>query len=62
MIKNNPSKSIKSIAREIGVSKILIRQIVHEDIQYFSYKMREDQFLLQAMKDTRKDSTAKLFN
>ena len=36
MIENDPSKLIK----DMGVSKFLIRQLVHEDIQYFSSKMR----------------------
>ena len=34
----------------------LIRQVVCEDIQYFSYKMRKGQFLSQAMISKRKDS------
>ena len=38
MINNNPSESGKSIARYIGVSELLTRQILHEDIRYFSYK------------------------
>ena len=38
MIENNPSKSIGSIARNMGMSEFLIRQIVHEDIWYSSYK------------------------
>ena len=51
MMHNNPSKSIRSIAMDIEVSKFLIRQVVHEDIHYFSYKMRKSQFLSPAMKD-----------
>ena len=44
MNKNDPSKSIRSIAMNMGVSEFLIRQVVQEDIQYFSYKMRNGQF------------------
>ena len=40
MIDNNPSKSIKSIAT-VRVSEFLIRQVVHENIQYLSYKLRK---------------------
>ena len=58
MIDNNPSKSITYI----GESEFLIRQVVHEDIHYFSYKMRKGQFLSQAVKDKRKDRAAKLLN
>ena len=32
MIGNDPSKSIRSIARDMGVSEFLIRQVVHKDI------------------------------
>ena len=39
-----------------------IRQVVHEDIHYFSYKMRKGKFLSQAMKDKRKDNIEKLLN
>ena len=44
-IVNDPSKSIKSIARNIRISEFLIKQVVHEDIQYFSYKMKKSKFL-----------------
>ena len=57
MIENNPSKTIRFKARDMEVSEFLIHQVGHEDIQYFSYKMRKGQFLLQAMKDKRKDFT-----
>ena len=45
MIDNNPSKSIRSIVRDMGVSEFFISQVMHEDILYFSYKMRKGQFL-----------------
>ena len=62
MIDNNPSKSIMSIASDIGAFKFLIRLVVHENIKHFSYKMRKGQFLSQDMKDERKDHDAKLIN
>ena len=37
------SKSIKAIAMDTGVFEFLIRQTVHEDIRYSSFKMRKDQ-------------------
>ena len=40
------------------MSDLKVGQIVHEDIQYFSFKMRKDRFLSQAVKD----SIVKLFN
>ena len=46
----------------MGMSEFIIRQIMHKDIWYFSYKMRKSQFLSQAMKYKRKGCTAKLLN
>ena len=60
MIDNDPNKSIRFIASDVAVSNFLIRQVVHEDIQYFLYKIRKGQFLSQAMMDKRKDLSAKL--
>ena len=37
MTDNDPSKSMRAIARETGVSELLIRQTVHEHIRYISY-------------------------
>ena len=61
-IDNNSSKSIRSISRVMGLSKFLIKQVVHEDICFFSNKMRKGQFLLQAIKEKRKNCAAKLLN
>ena len=47
-------------SRDIGMSEFLIRQIVHEDIRYFSYKMRKFHFLITL--DKRKDHAAMLIN
>ena len=61
VIDDGPSKLIKSVTRDMGASEFLIKQIVHEDVQYSSYKMRNGQFLSRAIKDKRKDHAAKLF-
>lgn len=53
-IDNDPFKSIRSIARDIGVSEFLIRRVVLEDIWYSSYEMRKGQFFSQGIKDKRK--------
>ena len=44
-IDNNLSKLLRFIAKVMGMYEFLIRQLVHEDIWYFSYKMRNGQFL-----------------
>ena len=41
MIDNNPSESIRSKVRDMGKSEFLIKQVMHQDIQYFSYRMRK---------------------
>ena len=62
VIDNNPSNSIRFIAKDMGVSEFLSWQIMHEDIHYFTYKMRKSQFLSQALNDKSKDYAAKFFN
>ena len=57
MIKNNPSKSIGSIVRNMGMSEFLIRQIVHKDIWYSLYN-KEPIFI----KDHEKQEKRKLWN
>ena len=54
MIDNDPSKSIRSIAWDMGVAEFLIKQVVHEDFCYFSYKMRKSQFFPKPWKTRRK--------
>ena len=41
MIDNNPSQSIRSIARNMGMLELLIKYIVNEDFEHFSYKLRK---------------------
>ena len=36
MIENDPSKSISSIAKDMGVSEFLIEQVIYEITRYFS--------------------------
>ena len=53
MIDNDPSKSIRYIARDMGVPEVLIKQ----SIKTFGYSQtRKNQFLSKAMKDKRKGS------
>ena len=41
MINNNPRKTIRSRARDMEESEFLIRQVMPEYIQSFSYKMKK---------------------
>ena len=45
LIEHDTSKWIRSITRNMKESEFLIRQVVQENIQYFSYKMGKNQFL-----------------
>ena len=51
IINNNLSKSVSFIVRNMDVFEFLIRQVVHKDVRYFSYKIRNGHFLSPAMKD-----------
>ena len=51
MIDINSCKSIRFIAKDMKMSQFLFRQVMHEDIWYFSYKKRKSEFLSQTMKD-----------
>ena len=63
MIDNDLNSSVRSIARDMEASKFLIRQEVHKDIRYFSYKMRKSQSLSLPMNYKRKYfADAELFN
>ena len=46
----------------MGAFEFFTRQVIHEDILYFSFEIRKGQFLSQAMKEKKKDNTAKFFN
>ena len=50
MMTTIPASQIRSITRDMGVSDFLIRLIVNDNINYFSFKMRKDQFLSQTIK------------
>ena len=51
MIKNVPSKSLRSKARNMGVSEFLISKVMHENIRYFSCKLRKGHFLISCDKE-----------
>ena len=57
IINNDTNKSVMSIAMDTEVSTFLIKQVVHEDIYYFSNKTRKGQFLWLVIKTKRRDSS-----
>ena len=50
MFESDPVKSLRSVTKDMGATEFLIRQVVHEDIWYFSYGMWKSQSLLKAKK------------
>ena len=62
MININPSKSMKSMAAELGVDKRTIQRCVDEDLHCKSYRMQTGQLLTQVTKDRRLLNSTKLLN
>ena len=53
MIDTYPNKSIGSIIRDMRVPEFLIRQVVHEDIWYISYKMKKKPIFIKEEEELR---------
>lgn len=51
IIENEPSKLMSAIVREKDIDEKSIRLVVHEDISYFSFKLRKEQFLFKVMQE-----------
>ena len=54
IVKENPSKSIRKIAKEMGTSRRTIGHTVKEDLSFKSYKLMRRQLLTQVQKERRK--------
>lgn len=62
MIKDDPSKSIRSLAREMNVSAMTMDRTVHEDLGYKSYALQHGQLLTTVTKARRLDKAKKLLS
>ena len=62
MIDISPSKSMRSMAAELGVDKRTIQQCVDEDLRCKSYGMQTGQLLTQVTKDRRLLNSTKHLN
>ena len=60
MIDEDPSKSIRALARELNVDEKTVRNCVHEDIRYKSYALKKHQFMNEATMERRADKAARL--
>ncbi|KAF2352918.1 hypothetical protein FHG87_016326 [Trinorchestia longiramus] len=59
MVDNNPSMSMRAIARELEVNEKIIRQCVAEDLHYKSSKMKRGRILSPKMEEnTASDSVS----
>ena len=59
MSNKNHCKSVSFKARDMGVSEFLLKQVVHENIRYLSYKIIKGKSLSEAIKNKKKDQVAK---
>ena len=62
LIDDDPGRSMRSIARELGVCDKTIRRIVEEEIHYRSYVLRKGQSLLDSTKSRRHEKAKLLLN
>ncbi|KAG0728693.1 hypothetical protein GWK47_031947 [Chionoecetes opilio] len=62
MIDEDPSQSMRSIARELHVSEGTVRKCVQEDIRYKSYKMRKGQLLSAKMQENHFKKSKRMLN
>ncbi|KAK8380611.1 hypothetical protein O3P69_016895 [Scylla paramamosain] len=62
MVDEDPSQSMRSIARELQVSEGTIRKCLHEDIRYKSYKMHKGQLPSIKMQENCFKKTKKMVN
>jgi len=61
IIDEDPSKSIRTISKDLQVSECTIR-IIHEDIRYKSYAMRKGQFMSAQTREQRFIRVQRLLN
>jgi AraC-like DNA-binding protein len=62
LVNQNPGRSMRSLARELGVSEKTVRNRMQQDIRYKSYAMRRGQFMNQVTKERRLEKAKLLLN
>lgn len=62
LVDEDPGKSVRSLAKELGVSEGTIRNAVHEDLRYNSYARRKGQFMSETTKERRYQKARALLN
>ena len=62
IVTRNPRKSMRTIAKQVGVSPRTVRRIVHQDLGLKSYVLRVKQLLTDDMKKKRVEIGRRLLN
>ncbi len=62
LIDQDPSGSMRSLAKELNISEFVVRKKMAQDIRYKSYALRRGQFMSQAMKERRLEKAKLLLN
>ena len=62
MVDQDPSKSIRNLARKLGVANATIHRTVHENFRYSSYVLKHGHFMSDATKQKRLEKAKKLLN
>ncbi len=58
----DPSRSMRSLARELDISEFVVRKKMAQDIRYKSYALKRGQFMSQATKERRLEKVKLLLN
>ena len=62
LVNEDPGRSMRNIAEDLGISKTLVSKIVKEDLRYKSYSLRRGQFMTEKTKETRLMKAKALLN
>ncbi len=62
LVDQDPSRSMRSLARELNISEFVVRKKMAQNIRYKSYALRRGQFMSQATKERRLEKAKLLLN
>jgi DNA-binding Lrp family transcriptional regulator len=62
LVDEDPGRSMRSLARELGISEKTVRKKMTEDIRYKSYALRKGQFMSEGTKERRLEKAKMLLN
>ncbi len=62
LVDQDPSRSMRSLARKLNISEFIVRKKMAQDIRYKSYALKRGQFMSQATKERRLEKAKLLLN